>query len=68
MLAECEEGVLPWEEVAWKISEVSDLLVKVVLVQGTAQGHDPGPLPSCHLDPEAHLVKSDSSQGPLQPC
>lgn len=35
MLAEFEEGVLPQEEVAWKTSEVSDLLVKVVLVQGT---------------------------------
>ena len=28
----------------WKISEVTDLLVKVVL----AQGHDPKPLTSCH--------------------
>lgn len=43
MLAECEEGVLPWEGVAWKTSEVSNLLVKVVLVQGTSQGHNPKP-------------------------
>lgn len=51
---------------AWKTSEVSDLPVKVVLVQGTAQGHDPKPLASCHpAGPEVHHVKSGCSQKPL---
>lgn len=51
---------------AWKTSEVSDLLVKVVLVQET-QGHDPKPLASCHpATPGAHHVKSGCSQKPLQ--
>lgn len=61
-----EEGVLSWEEVAWEISEVSDLLLNLVLLQGTSQGQDPRLLPSCYPDPEAHLAKSDYSQGPLQ--
>lgn len=58
--------VLPWEGVARKTSEVSDLLVTVVLVQGTAQGYNAKPLPSCHPGPEAHHVKSGCSQEPLQ--
>lgn len=71
VLAKCEEGVLPWEGVAWKTSEVSDLLVKVVLVQGTARGYNPKPchpgtIPSCHSGPAAHHVTSGCSQEPLQ--
>ena len=58
MLAEFKEGVLPQEEVAWKTSEVSDLLVKVVLVQGTVQGYDPKSLPAYHPGPKAHHGKS----------
>lgn len=65
MLAECEEGVLPWEGVAWKTSEVSNLLVKVVWVQGTSQGHNFKPVPSCHPGPEAHHVKSECSRETL---
>lgn len=57
--AECEEGE------GWP--EDSDLLVKEELVQGTAQGHDPKPLASCHpAGPGAHHVKPGCSQKPLQ--
>lgn len=56
-----EEGLLPWEEMSWKTSETSDLLVKVGLLWRTGQGHDLRPLP-----PVTQVLKpTTGSQEPL---